>query len=90
MGDDVTNVAKPRHVHHRALEAQSKTGMRHSAVFAQVAVPPIVLGVEVVVANALFQHVQTILTLRATDDLSNAGTMTSIARTVWPSSLGYM
>src|SRR5699024_12619761 len=69
----VPDVADAGEVHHHALEAQAETGVAAGAVAAQVQVPPVVLGVETQLVHALLQHLDTLLTLGAADDLADAG-----------------
>src|SRR5579872_3066727 len=71
--DDVTDVVHAGGVDDRALQAQAEAGVRDSAVTAQVAVPPVRLGIQLEVAEARVQHVQPLLALRAADDLADAG-----------------
>ena len=69
----VPDVADAGEIHHHALEAQAETGVAAGAVAAQVQVPPVVLGVQAQLVHALLQHLDALLTLRAADDLADAG-----------------
>ena len=69
----VPDVADAGEVHHHALEAQAETGVAAGAVAAQVQVPPVVLGVQAQLVHPLLQHLDALLTLRAADDLADAG-----------------
>ena len=86
----VADVRHAGHEQHRPLQAQAEAGVRHRAVPPQVEVPPVGLRVEALLAHPLFQHVEPLLALAAADDLADAGTSTSIARTVLPSSFTRM
>src|SRR5699024_3920390 len=68
----VADVADTGDVHDQALKAKAVTRMLGAAVFAQVEVPGVVLLVESQLADAVEQHVVTLLTLAAADDLADA------------------
>ena len=55
---------------HEALEAEPVAGVRHGAVAAQVEVPVEELLRQVVLLDALDQHVEVVLALAAADDLA--------------------
>ena len=69
----VADVADTGQVHHHTLEAQTETGVTAGAVAAQVAVPPVILGVHAQLLDAALQQLQALLTLAAADDLADAG-----------------
>ena len=72
----VADVVHAGEVHDHPLEAQAVAGMAAGAVTPQVAVPPVVLGVHAQLLNAGLQHLQALLTLRAADELADAGYQT--------------
>src|SRR5712691_10676789 len=71
--NDVTYVGKSRGVRHGALEAQAESRVRHRAVAAQVAIPAVMLLVELGGGEPRVQHIEALLALAAADDLADAG-----------------
>ena len=61
--DHVADVLHPRRVHDRPLEAQAEPGVRDRAVAPQVAVPPVVVLVQVHLVQAPVEHVEALLAL---------------------------
>src|SRR5512138_2010941 len=69
------HVADVRHagrILNRALEAEPEARMRDRAVAAQIAIPAVVMLVEMHRIHAPVEIVETLLTLRAADDLADA------------------
>ncbi|VFS88866.1 Uncharacterised protein [Kluyvera cryocrescens] len=85
--DHVANVLYAGHISNQAFEAEAKTGMRHSAVATQVAVPPVVFFVQTHFSHTSIKNVQTLFTLGTPMISPIPGARTSMAATVLPSSL---
>ena len=62
-GDDVADVLEAGDEHDEALEAQAEARVRHSAVAAQVSVPPNVRGLEAALHTAPLQRLQVVLSV---------------------------
>lgn len=73
-GNDVPDVFNTSAELHQALKAQAKPCVGYRTVAPQVCVPPVVLGVESAVNHALSQHLHAVLTLTATNQLTNPET----------------
>src|SRR6202035_3428092 len=69
--DCVADVGEASDVGQRALEAEAEAGVRHGAVAAQIAVPGIVLLVDVALGHARIQYFEPLLALAAADDLAD-------------------
>src|SRR5579862_2328239 len=54
----VAHIGKPGDVGKRALEAEAEARMRHGAVAAQVAVPGVMLLVDVALGQARVEHIE--------------------------------
>src|SRR3954465_15296793 len=67
--DRVAYIGKSGDIGERALEAQAEARVRHGAVAPQVAVPAVVLLVDVERRHARIEHVEPLLALAAADDL---------------------
>ena len=53
-GDDIANILHSRCELHSAFQSQAKPGMRHSAIFTEVDVPPVFRGIKVLLSHAVF------------------------------------
>src|SRR5271169_6376360 len=71
--DRVAHVGEAGDVGEGALKAEAEAGMRHRAVAAQVAVPGVVLAVDVALGHARVEHFEPLLALAAADDLADPG-----------------
>ena len=71
--NDIFDAFQPRDEHQQPLEAQSETRMRHRTILPQVRVPPYVVCRQPTLHAAALQHIQSFLTLRATNELPNLG-----------------
>src|SRR5437899_7991874 len=71
--DHVADVLDPGRVLDRALEAETEPGVRHGAVAAQVAIPPVVFCGEPDLGDPAIEYVEPLLALAAADDLADAG-----------------
>src|SRR6185295_6622105 len=71
--DDVADVLDAGRVLDRALEAEAEAGVRHGAVAAQIAIPPVVGGVQAHLGDPGVEPVEALLALAAADDLADAG-----------------
>ena len=69
----IADVADARQIHHHALEAEAEARVTAGAVTAQVAVPPVILGIHAEIADALLEQLDALLALAAADDLADAG-----------------
>src|SRR5689334_12972650 len=56
--DDIADVLDPGRVLDRALEPEPEPGVRHGAVTAEVAVPPVRFRVELHLRDAAIEHVE--------------------------------
>mmetsp|Transcript_20956 Transcript_20956/g.65822 ORF Transcript_20956/g.65822 Transcript_20956/m.65822 type:complete len:409 (+) Transcript_20956:279-1505(+) len=72
-GGDVANVVLGGDVADEAVEAEAVAGVGHGAEFAEVEVPPVVVGVEAGVENFAGEGVEALLALAAADELADAG-----------------
>src|SRR5512132_3180148 len=72
-GDHIADVGETGHIGDGALETEPEPRVRHGAVAAQVAVPGVGRGIEAHGHDALVEHLQPLLALRAADDLADAG-----------------
>jgi len=72
-GDDVADVFHAGGEEDEALEAEAEAGVGDGAVFAQLEVPPVVVSVEAVVFDFLFEDVEPLFALRAADDFADFG-----------------
>src|SRR5467141_3837407 len=70
--DSVAHVGEAGDVGERALEPQAEAGVGHGAVAAEIAVPGVVLPVDVALRHAGVEHIETLLALAAADDLADA------------------
>src|SRR5690606_36437170 len=71
VGDDVSDVLHAGDVHEHALEAQAEARVRGRTEFSKLEVPPVGGLRQALFADALEEHVVTLLALAAADDLSN-------------------
>mmetsp|Transcript_60942 Transcript_60942/g.196362 ORF Transcript_60942/g.196362 Transcript_60942/m.196362 type:complete len:427 (-) Transcript_60942:147-1427(-) len=71
VGDHIPDVLNSRGQHAQPLQAQAKACVRHGAETPEVAVPPIVFGIQVHLLGPPVQHVQPLLALGATNDLTD-------------------
>src|SRR5689334_20931456 len=71
--DHVADVLDAGGVLDGALEAEAEAGVWDGAVAAEVAVPPVVLGIEAHLGDAAVEDVEALLALAAADDLADAG-----------------
>src|SRR4029453_9561728 len=71
--DHIPHVLHPRDEHHRTLEPQPEPRVRHGAVTAQVAVPPVFLEREAHLLDPRVKIREALLALAAADDLPDAG-----------------
>src|SRR5450759_3109781 len=70
--DDISDVCHPRGVGHRPIKPQPEPGVRHGAVPAQIAIPPIRRGIQAGLHDPRIEHVEALLALAAADDLADA------------------
>src|SRR6266852_3645061 len=70
--DRVAHVGEAGDVGEGALEAEAEAGVRYCAIAAQIAVPGVVLPVDVALRHARIQHLEPLLALAAADDLTDA------------------
>ena len=71
--DDVADVRHPGGVRHRPVKPEPEPGVRHRAVPAQIAIPPVDRRIESHLAHPRIQHIEALLALAASDDLAHAG-----------------
>ena len=69
----IANIRHAGRIKNRALKAQAEAGVRHGAVAAQVAVPPVIFLVQLHLVEAIVEHVQPFLALRTADDFADEG-----------------
>ena len=70
--DHIPDIVDAGDEHQQTLEAQPESGMRDGAVFPQIRIPAVGLGIDVVVLEIFQKHIVTLLPLRAADDLADA------------------
>lgn len=69
--NDIPDVFYPSTELHQALKAKAKASVGHRAVAPQVQIPPVIIWAEAAVTHAMSQHLSTLLTLTATNQLTN-------------------
>src|SRR5262245_27548257 len=69
----VADVRKPAHVDDEPLEPEPETRVRNGPVPPEIAIPLVVLRIEPELRHAPVEDVETLLALRAADDLADAG-----------------
>ena len=70
--DDVANIRHSGHELHDAFEAESEASVGYAAETAQIEIPPIVVEIEPLASNRLFQDSSAMFALRAPDDFANS------------------
>src|SRR5437899_9063585 len=71
--NDVADIRQSRRVRYRPLEAQTESRVRDGAVPPQVAIPGVMILVQLGFGHACVEHVEPFLALAAADDLADPG-----------------
>ena len=69
----VTDVRYTGEVHNDTLKAKTEAGVLCAAVLAEVHIPPVILFLKAKLLHACGENLESFLTLRAADDLADAG-----------------
>src|SRR5262245_14874484 len=72
-GDHVADVAHAGDELDGAFEAQAKAGVGDGAEAAQIKIPPVVFGFQMLLGHSLGQYIEPLLALAAADDLADLG-----------------
>src|SRR3954447_14000098 len=72
-GNDVTDVAHSGDELNGAFEAEAEAGVRHGAKAAQIEIPPVVFGLQSLLAHSLRDDIEPLFALAAADDLADFG-----------------
>jgi len=72
-GDHILDVLHAGRHHNHPFESQTKTAVRNSSVLSEVSVPPVGINIEVALLDPGVEHVKSVLSGRASNDLSDLG-----------------
>ena len=72
-GNDIADVGHAGHKHQQALEAEAEARVRHAAIFAEIGIPRVGLGIDAVAREIFRQNIEPFFALTAADDLADAG-----------------